>query len=749
MVIWSQGAFVSAMALSLLHSLWQGAAVGMVAFVLNARLKRATPDVRCGAFSLLLLLLFAVWLGTFCCLYGAQTRPTALAGVPAGPPHLRLLIQAPADTGALPLPDLATIPLLRSIFPALVAGWALGICVLSLRHIGGFLLLNRLSRTGTTPCPPAWEECAARLATRMGVRRKIRLRCSTRIDVPFAFGLFKSSILLPFSALTGLAPEQVEALIAHELAHFARHDILLNLLLLCMETALFYHPVARWLSMQIRAAREQHCDDLAVQAIGDRALYARALFSLEEARTSTPHLALGAKGDTSDMTNTHLIRRIRRVLGVSTPPERRDPWVKGALALGAVTLAAAAFLPVHAYSPQPGKAGQPPAAFGLTTQVSTQDLGTMKFLFDINGAKVELTGTDLTPDTLLKVNGKEGRFGDLTPRQQKQVRQELRMALKNIPFGEIQGLVAKAASGGSGSTSDPAFTTNKFLFYINGDKIELTSTALTPSTLLKVNGKQERFGDLTPQQQQELQTTMKSVPQVDIQSLVAKAMSDGNGGSSVHVFVAKSFAFDINGDRVELTGTDLTPDTLLKVNGKEGRFGDLTPQQQRQLQEAVKNVSATASSISSTTTPQGTTFQLDLNGDKIELHSATLTPDTPVTVNGEQVLFGDLTAQQQQQLQEAVKNVPSVDIQSLAAKAARGANSAPTAQASSSMKFLLDLSGDKIELHSTNLTPDTPVTVNGKEGRFGDLTPRQQKQIREAMKNVSATASATTITPQR
>ena len=589
MVIWSQTAFVSAMALSLLHSLWQGAAVGLAAFVLNARLKRAAPEVRCGALSLLLFILFAVWLGTFGGLYGAQTRPMVLAvGVPAGPPHPRLLVQTPAGTGDLStLPGLSGLPLRESVFPALVAGWALGVCVLSLRHIGCLLLLHRLSRTGTTACPPAWEECAARLAARMGVRRPIRLRCSAHIDVPFAFGLFQSSILLPFSVLTGLAPEQVEALIAHELAHFARHDVLLNLIQVCMETVLFYHPVVRWLSTQIRAAREQHCDDLAVQAIGDRALYARALFSLEEARASTPHLALGAKGDTSDMTNTHLIRRIRRVLGVSAP-ERRDPWVKGALALGAAALGVAAFLPVHAYSPQQGKPGQSQATSGLTAQVSTQsfstpDLGTMKFLFDINGAKIELTGTALTPDTLLKVNGKEGRFGDLTPQQQKQVRHELHLAMKHIPLGDIQGLVAKAMSDGNGSASNPAFTMDKFLFYINGDKVELSSADLTPTTPLKVNGKEERFGDLTPQQQQELQTTMKSVPQVDLPSLVAKAMSDGNGGPSVHVFIAKSVAFDIGGDHFELTGTALTPDTLLKINGKQERFGDLTPEQQKQV----------------------------------------------------------------------------------------------------------------------------------------------------------------------
>ena len=364
MLIWSQTAFVSAMALSLLHSLWQGAVVGMAAFVLNARLKRAAPDVRCGAFFLLLLILFVVWLDTFCGLYGGQTRLTVLAtGVPTRPPHPRLLLLTPADTGGIAaLPDLSGLPLPASVFPALVAGWALGVCALSLRHIGGLLLLHRLSRTGTAPCPPAWEECAARLAARMGVRRPIRLRCSTRIDVPFAFGLFKSSILLPFSVLTGLAPEQAEALIAHELAHFARHDVLLNLTQVCMETVLFYHPVVRWLSIQIRAAREQHCDPGGPGHRRPRALCPRALLP---GRSAGIHPTPGPRGqrrhfrhDEHSPSPTHpacagrLHPRAARPLGQRHPGARRSGSRSGGLPAGPCLL------------PPAGKSGSAPSSTG-------------------------------------------------------------------------------------------------------------------------------------------------------------------------------------------------------------------------------------------------------------------------------------------------------------------------------------------------------------------------------------------------
>ena len=77
-------------------------------------------------------------------------------------------------------------------------------------------------------------------------------------------GWLRPVILLPASALTGLAPSQLEAVIAHELAHIRRHDYLVNLFQTTVETLLFYHPASWWISRQIRAEREHCCDDVAV-----------------------------------------------------------------------------------------------------------------------------------------------------------------------------------------------------------------------------------------------------------------------------------------------------------------------------------------------------------------------------------------------------------------------------------------------------------------------------------------------------
>ncbi len=67
-------------------------------------------------------------------------------------------------------------------------------------------------------------------------------------------------------ALTGLTPEQLEAVIAHELGHIKRFDVAVNFLQMIAETLFFFHPAVWWLNRRIRADREDCCDDVAIAA---------------------------------------------------------------------------------------------------------------------------------------------------------------------------------------------------------------------------------------------------------------------------------------------------------------------------------------------------------------------------------------------------------------------------------------------------------------------------------------------------
>src|SRR5205085_6589248 len=119
-----------------------------------------------------------------------------------------------------------------------------------------------------------------------------RLCRSALVEVPTAIGFMKPVILLPASTLTGLAPAQIEAILAHELAHIRRHDYFVNLLQSVIETLLFYHPAVWWVSRRVREERELCCDDLAVRASGDAIAYARALSELERLKGEGVTLAM-------------------------------------------------------------------------------------------------------------------------------------------------------------------------------------------------------------------------------------------------------------------------------------------------------------------------------------------------------------------------------------------------------------------------------------------------------------------------
>jgi len=186
--------------------------------------------------------------------------------------------------------------------------WLAGVCLLSIVHMGGWFRVQRLRNSHVEPVPETWQDRADVFCRQLGISRAVRVLRSVAVDGPMVIGYLKPVVLIPVSAVTGLPARQLECILAHELAHIWRRDYLVNILQIVAETLLFFHPAVWWVSRQIRAERENCCDDIAVQLAGDRFAYARALVDLEELRLASPRLALGA-GDGP------LLRRVQRLVG--------------------------------------------------------------------------------------------------------------------------------------------------------------------------------------------------------------------------------------------------------------------------------------------------------------------------------------------------------------------------------------------------------------------------------------------------
>ncbi|MHC4113110.1 MAG: secretin N-terminal domain-containing protein [Planctomycetota bacterium] len=209
--------------------------------------------------------------------------------------------------------------LCTSALPGIVFGWFIGVFALSIWHMGGWAHLQRLKRKNINQVDASLRDKLDNLVERLKVTRPVKLMKSALVQIPTVVGCLRPVILLPASALTGLSSGQLEAVLAHELAHIRRYDYLVNMLQTVVEIVGFYHPAVWWISHKMRIERENCCDDLAVSVCGDKVGYARALTSMEEIRLAQGELVIAASGG-------NLFTRISRLVGNESAGKARPGW---------------------------------------------------------------------------------------------------------------------------------------------------------------------------------------------------------------------------------------------------------------------------------------------------------------------------------------------------------------------------------------------------------------------------------------
>jgi beta-lactamase regulating signal transducer with metallopeptidase domain len=300
----AQYALAPACANALLNSLWQGALFALLAAAAFSVLPRSNAALRHVVgmvFLLAMVIAPLVSMATF------LENPATTLGIGLVPllsrPHLV------TKTGVF-------VQETNGVAGWVSLLWLLGAALMLVRQLGGLRQIRTLDRQAFDEMPAVWQRRVLVLQQALGIARTVGVRLSDNVLTPFTVRYVRPVVWLPVSILTRLTPDQIEALLAHELAHIRRADWLWNGLQCMAESLLFFHPAAWWLSRRIRAEREHACDDLAVGACGNAIALAEALATLERERLSFPHLVLAAHGGS-------LMQRISRLL--SGPPSRL-PW---------------------------------------------------------------------------------------------------------------------------------------------------------------------------------------------------------------------------------------------------------------------------------------------------------------------------------------------------------------------------------------------------------------------------------------
>jgi len=340
---------VPALGRALLHFLWQGALIGLLAAIALRLLRDARPQARY-AVACAALLLCAIVPTAY--VITQMWTPTGVDVVASN--HEGVRITGFAIVTRDLAPDFASR--LEAALPTIVLLWAAGAGALSLRMAAGLWWIQRLRATKQRPMQREWQLRLDALAQRFGLRRPVALRIVESLSSPVSAGWWRPVVLLPAGLLTRMPADLIEALLAHELAHVRRHDYLVNLLQNLAEALLFYHPVTWWLSRRIRDEREHIADRLAAEVTGQPRRLALALSELAEwscshtATPSTPTLAQAAHGG-------HLMSRIEQLIRPGARPVRGGV----ALPLVGVAIACLAFY-AHAQIGQDPKATPAAAA---------------------------------------------------------------------------------------------------------------------------------------------------------------------------------------------------------------------------------------------------------------------------------------------------------------------------------------------------------------------------------------------------
>lgn len=394
---------------ALAHSLWQGALLAIALLVLLPRLQTARQ--RYWAAYAALIAVFAAAIGTF--LWKFEPAPEWAAGTETAAENLAgggffrdIQTAYPSNWGE------SFTQWLETNHALIVAVWLLGFVFFLLRLGVGLWQVHRLRTRGVQALSGNWQEKILELSAKLGVSSAVQVLESTAVHAPIALGWLKPLVLLPLGFVNQLPIAEVEAVLAHELAHIARRDWVFNLLQAFIESLFYYHPAVWWVSQVIRRERENACDDAALAATGNPLAFARALVQVQEMATPLPVLALALSGKR----RRPLLERVRRILN-QTPQQQHQVMEK--ITATIILLALLALVGLRANSgPSIGAAfaqiaDMPAAIFGLSEQEPGMDAdslpkpkSTRKITREEDNQKVEAEYQD-GKLTRLNIDGKE------------------------------------------------------------------------------------------------------------------------------------------------------------------------------------------------------------------------------------------------------------------------------------------------------------------------------------------------------
>ncbi len=278
---------------SLVNHLWQSTVFAAFAFALTLALKRNQARVRYWVW----MAASAKFLLPFSLLMDAGSWMRSMIAAPIARPDVTSTIEQVTQ----PFPaakhlELAGAPTsvhhLAWLPTLLVALWLCGMVMIAVRWMLAWMRIR----------------ATVRAAVPVEIEADVPVLISLALLEPGVFGMFRPVLVLPEGILCRLEPEQLGAILEHEMCHVRRKDNLTFALHMMTQALFWFHPLTWWIGARLTEERERACDEAVLEAGGEAEVYAEGILNVCKFYVETPlPCAAGVSG--ADLKN-----RIARIM---------------------------------------------------------------------------------------------------------------------------------------------------------------------------------------------------------------------------------------------------------------------------------------------------------------------------------------------------------------------------------------------------------------------------------------------------
>jgi bla regulator protein BlaR1 len=158
-----------------------------------------------------------------------------------------------------------------------------------------------------------WREwrrirAALSIATPFRLDTPIKAMSSPALLEPGVFGVLRPVLLLPEGIAERLMPEQLKAIVAHELCHVRYHDNLAAAVHMLAEALFWFHPLVWWIGKRLVDERERGCDEEVLRLGNEPSVYASGILKVCELYLESPFACVAG------IAGSNLRKRIRGIM---------------------------------------------------------------------------------------------------------------------------------------------------------------------------------------------------------------------------------------------------------------------------------------------------------------------------------------------------------------------------------------------------------------------------------------------------